>query len=167
MGQVWQYQTTETFLGEPHTYLRLLAPVPDLEGGMGTVGTAIDITERHRVVTQLRASEARFRTIFDSAFQFMGLLSLNGEVIEANQTALKFGGVTPAEVVGTPLWETLWFQALPDAQALLQQAFAAAAQGEFSRFETRVMGQGDIILDIDVTLKPIFDEGGHVYQISG
>ncbi|NJN21527.1 MAG: response regulator [Leptolyngbya sp. RL_3_1] len=34
MGQVWQYQTTEIFQGEPHTYLRLLAPVPDLEGGM-------------------------------------------------------------------------------------------------------------------------------------
>jgi PAS domain S-box-containing protein len=167
LGQVWQYQTTETVLGEPRTYLRLLAPAPDLEGGMGTVGAAIDITERYRAVTQLRESEARFRTIFDSAFQFVGLFERGGEILEVNQTTLMFGGLESEDVVGQRFWDAPWFQKLPETQRLLQQAYEAAVQGEFSRFETQMMGQEGIVLDVDVTIKPIFDEDGHVYQILG
>ncbi|MGD1906922.1 MAG: PAS domain S-box protein [Leptolyngbyaceae cyanobacterium] len=147
--------------------LQQLTRTADLEGGMERVGTAIDIQKCYRAVTQQRESEARFRTIFDFSFQFMGLFSLNGEVIEANQTALKFGGLTSEDVIDKKLWETAWFQHLPDSQMLLRQAFEAASQGCFSRFETRVMGQGGNILDIDVTIKPIFNEDGYVYQILG
>ncbi|NJN21526.1 MAG: PAS domain S-box protein, partial [Leptolyngbya sp. RL_3_1] len=97
----------------------------------------------------------------------MGLFEPGGEVLAVNRTALMFGGLELEDVLGQRIWEAPWFQQLPKAQRLLQQAYEAAAQGEFSRLETQVMGQGGIVLDIDVAIKPIFGEDGSVYQILG
>jgi response regulator RpfG family c-di-GMP phosphodiesterase len=41
----------------------------------------------------LSASERKFRAIFNQTFQFTGMLSIEGIVLEANQTALDFGGL--------------------------------------------------------------------------
>jgi PAS domain-containing protein len=52
-----------------------------------------------------RGDEARFRGIFNSTFQFMGLLRPDGTVLEINQTALSFAGVSPGDVLGKPFWK--------------------------------------------------------------
>ena len=44
--------------------------------------------ERARAESALRDSEARFRAIFDASIQFMGLLSPDGIILEANRAAL-------------------------------------------------------------------------------
>ena len=61
----------------------------------------------------LDATERRFRAIFDQTFQFVGLLEVDGTVLEANQTALTFAGVTLQSVVGKPFWDTPWFTGTP------------------------------------------------------
>ena len=47
-----------------------------------------------------KAIERRFRTIFHSQVQFIGLLSLDGTLLEANRNALAMAGVTEASVIG-------------------------------------------------------------------
>ncbi|MBV1799149.1 PAS domain S-box protein [Siccirubricoccus sp. G192] len=68
------------------------------------------VAERTRDLAEanhrLRESEARFRGIFNATFQFVGLLSPDGTLLEANETALAFIGRRPEEVVGRPFWET-------------------------------------------------------------
>ncbi len=68
---------------------------------MGAVVSMRDITAYKRAMTDLQQSEHRFRAIFDGTFQFIGLLDPDGTLIEANRTALAFGGVEPTEVVGS------------------------------------------------------------------
>lgn len=63
------------------------------------------VEERTRA---LRSSEQRFRAIFHAQFQFIGLLSPGGILLEANQTALAAVGATADQVLGRPFDETAW-----------------------------------------------------------
>ena len=126
------------------------------------LGSAEDITERKRVEEALRESERRFRAIFDHTFEFTGLLKNDGTLLEANQTALNFGGLKLEDIVGRPFWEARWWTISPAIQEKLKQAIARAAKGEFVRYEVDVRGADNEVLTIDFSLKPVTDETGQV-----
>ncbi|MBE9047407.1 PAS domain S-box protein [Pleurocapsales cyanobacterium LEGE 10410] len=118
--------------------------------------------ERQQAESDLKQSEQKFRAIFDWTFQFTGLLEPNGDVIEANRTALEFVGLTPADVRGKPFWSTPWWSMSQETQELLQQAIAQAATGEFVRFEVQHPGTENRLVTVDFSLTPIEDETGKV-----
>lgn len=111
---------------------------------------------------QLRESERRFTAIFNQTFQFVGLLDPTGILLEANQTALDFGGIPREEVMGRPIWETHWFMISPQTQQRLREAIQVAVRGEFVRYEVDVLGKSGAVATIDFSLKPIADETGQV-----
>jgi PAS domain S-box-containing protein len=121
-----------------------------------------EVVEHKRVMQALRESERRFRAIFDETFQFIGLLSPDGTVLEVNQTALNFAGIQASEVVGRPYWEARWWTISPETQEQLKDAIATAARGEFVRYEVVVRGRGDTVATIDFSLKPVRNEKGCV-----
>ncbi|OYQ64506.1 hypothetical protein B9G53_11280 [Pseudanabaena sp. SR411] len=118
-------------------------------------GSAFDISDR-------KESELRFQGIFNNTFQFVGLLSLDGIFLEVNQTALDFGGITHAEVIGKPIWETYWLTISEATQNRMKQAVQQAAQGEFVRYEMDIFGAGQTITTIDFSIRPLTDESGQV-----
>lgn len=121
-----------------------------------------DITAKKLAEVALQESEQKFRAIFNSTFQFMGLLQPDGTLIEVNQTALDFGGISHEDVVGRSFWETKWWTISIQTQQRLQNAIASCAAGEFVRYEVDVLGAGDKVVTIDFSLKPIKDETGKV-----
>ena len=121
-----------------------------------------DISDRKQVETALRESEERFRAIFNQTFQFVGLLQPDGILLEANQTALDFGGLTRSQVINQPFWDARWWTISAETQEQLKTAIARAAQGEFVRYEVDVLGAGDRVATIDFSLRPIVDESGQV-----
>lgn len=121
-----------------------------------------DITDRKRVESALSENEQKFRAIFNQTIQYVGLLQPNGVVLEANQTALDFAGITREEVVGKPFWEAKWWTISSETQAQLKTAIAAAANGESIRYEVEVLGRDDQVITIDFSLRPILDEVGRV-----
>ncbi|MDA0268964.1 MAG: PAS domain S-box protein [Cyanobacteria bacterium] len=118
-------------------------------------------TQTRQLENQVADSEQRFQAIFNQTFQFAGLLQLDGTVIEANQTALDFGGLQLEDVIGHPFWEAYWWTISPETQAQLRAAIAQAAQGEFIRYEVEVLGVGQVAT-IDFSLQPICDGNGQV-----
>jgi PAS domain S-box-containing protein len=126
------------------------------------IGSFRDISVRKEAERRVEESERRLRAIFEGTFQFIGLLSPDGTVLEANQTALQATGATREEVVGRPFWETRWWSVSEEARKQLREAILRAADGEFVRFETIVRGRGDEVLTIDFSLKPVFDGAGKV-----
>ncbi len=125
-------------------------------------GSFRDVTARKQVEVALAESERRFRAIFDSEYEFVGLLNCDGTVLEVNSAALRMAASQRAEVIGRPFWETPWWRHAESERARVRDAIARAAQGEFVRFETTHMGKGGSVVNVDFSLKPVRDENGKV-----
>jgi PAS domain S-box-containing protein len=124
-----------------------------------------EMHDRQTAEADLRQSEQRFRAIFDSTFQFIGVLTPEGILTEANRTALDAIGASLADVVGKPFWLTPWWIHSPGLQDQLQQAVMQAAKGELVRFEAEhILGDGSSVF-VDFSLKPVFDETGTVLML--
>jgi PAS domain S-box-containing protein len=121
--------------------------------------------ELARASESLREAAWRFRAIFDSMFQFIGLIAPDGTLLEANATALDFGGLTRDEVVGRLFWEARWWSLSAEIQETLRQAIHDAASGQLVRYEVDVRGAGERVETIDFSIKPMADESGRVVML--
>lgn len=128
-------------------------------------GTVQDITEARKLEQKLNQSERRFRGIFNSTFQFIGMLDPQGTLLEVNQAALDFGGLKEADVLDKPFWECYWWTISPATQTWLRQAIATAASGTFVRRDVHVIGANGQHVPIDFNLKPILDGDGTVVSL--
>lgn len=112
----------------------------------------------------LRLSKRHLREIIDGLGPgiFVGLLTPEGIVIEANQSPLTAAGITAEDVIGKPFDETRWWSVSGEIQQQLRDAIRRGAAGEASRYDVRVRGIGAEIIDIDFSLQPMQDESGKV-----
>jgi PAS domain S-box-containing protein len=107
---------------------------------LGAVVLMRDITESKQAMTALQKSEQKFKAIFDGVFQFIGLTKPDGTLVEANLTALKFGGIKAEAAIGSLFWEVPGWGFSPTTQELLRELTGRAAQGEFVRCELELTG---------------------------
>lgn len=128
------------------------------------VGTLLDVTSRTLAESALRDSEQRFRAIFDATYQFVGLMSPDGVLLEANDSALSFAGIDPVDAIGRPFWEARWWAGDKRRVRQLKDAIKQAAKGEFVRYTVDIQG-ADQAETIDFSLKPMLDDFGHVTMI--
>lgn len=128
-----------------------------------TAAVAIALSkERQHIAQALQDSQRRFQAIFNNTFQFTGLLTPAGTIVETNQTALDFAGLSNEDVQGKPFGETHWWDSSPQTQQALRGAISSAAQGQFIRYEADIYGKDGKRVTIDFSLKPIFDDQGKV-----
>lgn len=99
--------------------------------------------------TELQDSDRKFRAIFNNTFQFTGLLSIEGILLEINQTALYFSGITREKVVNLPFWELDWWSISEASQTQVKQAIATASQGQAVRYEVDIRGANENLATID------------------
>ena len=121
-----------------------------------------ETSERVRAEEALRDSERKFRAIVDQTYQFIGLMTPDGTLIEANRTALAFSGIIESEVIGKPFWQTPWWTHSRELQERLCKAVKKAAGGHFVRFEATHLASDGSLRYIDFSLKPVKDEAGNV-----
>lgn len=121
-------------------------------------------SERVQMKRLLQANEIRYRAIFDTTYQFTGLLGTDGEVIEMNRTALEFENVSQADVVGKPFWQTSSWRS-EVAQNRLQDAIKKAAGGQFVRYREQMIAPDETTVISDFSLKPIRDDAGQVTML--
>lgn len=126
-----------------------------------------DIIKEHtsKIIKQakdMEVNERKYRAIFNSTFQFIGLMNTEGTLIEANQTLLEFAGVDLLEVINRPFWEARWWSLSEETREKLKDAVKRASDGEFVRYEVDILGAGNRVATIDFSIKPVFDEDGNV-----
>lgn len=121
---------------------------------------ARDVTERVRTEEQVHENERLLRAVFNSSFQYMGLLSAEGHVIMINDTALRFAGLKMDDLRGMPFWMTPWWTVSPETQDKVRGAIERAARGETVRYEVAVRGAENQINTIDFSLRPLDSPAG-------
>ncbi|MBI9089647.1 MAG: cache domain-containing protein [Desulfobacterium sp.] len=119
-----------------------------------------EMENRRRVERSLEQSEERFRAIFNSAFNFIVLLDLSGNIVEVNQTALAFVDADFSEVVGEPFWDTPWWPLADQGKNLLKQEITRCAGGAFVRSEKEHLDRFGKRVAIDYSLKAVVDATG-------
>lgn len=121
-----------------------------------------EIKERKKAEKALKESEKKLRTLYDQTFQFMGLMTREGTLIEANKTALEFCGIKLEDVINKPFWLTPWWSHSQELQEKLREAIKKVAQGEFVRFEATHQDKDGVTHRVDFSLKPVKDGTGKV-----
>ncbi len=114
---------------------------------------------------QVQAGEQRFRAVLDQTFQFIGVMSVDGRLLQANRAALQFAGLQEDQVVGRFFWDTPWWAHSPELQARLRDAVRRAAGGEATRFEASHPSPDGRLAYVDFSLKPVFDDRGTVTML--
>ncbi len=114
---------------------------------------------------ELRAKEARLRTIFETSYTFQGLMSVDGTLLDANTTSLAAIGAPLDAVVGRPFWDTPWFTGTPGMTEAVREAIPLVAGGETIRREIHInlpTGSGRWF---DFQMRPVRDASGAVVAI--
>ncbi|MFA5287523.1 MAG: PAS domain-containing protein [Candidatus Omnitrophota bacterium] len=124
-----------------------------------------DITERKAMEASLRDSQFKVRAVFDQTFQFIGLLTVEGVLMEVNKTALDFAGIELSAVINKPFWKTPWWAHSEGLQQKLRDSIRKVAAGEFVRFEATHFAKNGNLHYFDFSLKPAKDESGKVIFI--
>jgi PAS domain S-box-containing protein len=131
------------------------APLKDADGSLrGVTGVGRNIAERKR-------QQRRFEAVFNNTYQFTGLMSPDGTLLEVNSAAVEFAGRSREELVGQKLWDAYWFHASEEAEEIARQAVETAAGGEFFREQITVQGS-DREAVIDFSVRPVTGEDGTV-----
>jgi signal transduction histidine kinase/DNA-binding response OmpR family regulator len=86
----------------------------------------------------LRAKEARLRTIFGTSYTYQGYMSTDGTLLDANATSLAGINGQLQDVVGKPFWQTPWFTGTPGMPELVREAIPLVAAGKIVRQEIHI-----------------------------
>lgn len=107
----------------------------------------------------------KYQAIFNSSFQFTGLITLDGKLIEANQTFLQYINTTIEQIRGVNIWEiNLWHvdDERPERIEKLKKAIESAAKSKLERYEIAIINANNEIDFVDFSLKPIINDAGKV-----
>ncbi|WP_440989553.1 PAS domain S-box protein [Haloarchaeobius baliensis] len=131
----------------------------------GICGIGRDVTEREARAEQLRRTERRFQAVFDDPMSFLGILDTDGRLLDVNERACEFAGVTEDEATGRLFWSLPWWKHSDAEQRRIRSAIERAADGEFVRFKTTNIGVDGGVAHLDTSLRPVVRDDGTVASI--
>ena len=91
-------------------------------------GTSIDVTDRMRAEQDLKASEAHYRSIFETAGSAMVIIDEDGTLQSVNSLFERLSGYNKADIEGTMKWDA--FMDPTDAAKLAREYMASGADPE-------------------------------------
>lgn len=107
-----------------------------------------------------RESEQKFKGMINQSYSLIGLLNIDGVLIECNDTSINLIGRKKEELVGKLCWETPWWSHSEEEQIKLQNALNESKTGKSIRYETYHVDEKNKKHIIDFTIKLISDEKG-------
>jgi PAS domain S-box-containing protein len=113
----------------------------------------------------VKQSEARLKRVLDQLFVFVGLLDLDGRLVECNAIPLRRAGIPSSDVIGKPFWECHWWIHDDAVAQQVRQAAQLAAQGEIARFDVPGRFASGELLMVDLQLAPLRDEAGRITNV--
>lgn len=144
------------------SYLPIRAP-----GGqvVGILVKAVNVSLQQAAVRALQESESRVRHVLDSLFAFVGVMTTDGVLLEANRAPLEAAGISLADVKGRHFWDTYWWSHDAELQQWVRNAVASANRGDVVRRDVVVRMAGDSRMTIDFMLAPMRNDEGSITHL--
>ncbi|NBC81749.1 MAG: PAS domain S-box protein [Bacteroidetes bacterium] len=130
-----------------------------------SIAVVTNITSRKIAEQTIQENERKFRAVFDQTFSFMGILDVDGILLDANISSLEILHKEKSEILGRYIWDTSLWQHSPQEQQKVKKAFRDAKKGNFKRFETTHALDNNTLIDVDFSLKPVFNDHNEVIMI--
>jgi len=160
------FEETLELEDELHTYRATKFPLYDETKVLyGMCSFSTDITSLLNTEKALAVSEEKFEAIFNNTFQLIGLMSLDGILLEANETSLTMIGVQLSDVIGQHFWETPWWTHSTEYQELLKNGVNRAAKGESVRFEATHNDMNGVPNYMDFSITPVRNNKGEIIYL--
>ena len=121
-----------------------------------------DISAQKQSESDARDSAARLDAIYSTSLEYIGLLSIEGKILDCNRASLQFAGNTREDVIGNYFWDSPWFIYTPGASELVRKAVDRAARGEQLRYEVPLVRPTGEVITFDFCLSPVRDASGKV-----
>lgn len=121
----------------------------------------VDLTERKRAEQELRASEERYRTLFNMLPYGGEVLDRNGIIINLSPNTAKMLAYKPEEMIGRHITEFID----DDSQEIFKQKFPELLKGRPQAGEIRLIRKDGVPLNIMRAATPVFDKSGQVASI--
>jgi PAS domain S-box-containing protein len=149
---IWQHRRKDgsTFDAE------VIAHAHEFNGRAARVVLALDVTERVRAEGALRASEARYRDLFENATDLIATTDLEGRLTSANHAFMTTLDYTHEELVGRRLVEFVpaeWHESLSHASSLKLGA------GGPTVYEHELLARDGSRVQVEVASRLIEEEG--------
>ena len=149
----------QTKRGQRRTIEVTAAPFRDVTGKI------VGVSNINRDVTDQRQSERRLRDVLNNLFAFVGVLELDGTVVEVNRAPLEVAGLQASDVIGKKFWDCYWWSYSPDTQQQLRDAFERTLAGEIVRYDVQVRVAGEQLIWIDFQLAPLTSADGAMVNV--
>jgi len=165
-GQSWN-ETCQLITAKGREITVVAAGKPIFKGKklIGLVGTFQDISNTIETASKNKQQERHFKSIFNSSYQFTGILDIHGTFLEVNETAQKFAGLEESDIIGKKFWNAYWWPVPDYVKDGLKQVVKAAAQGEFMRSEIVVLDKNKNPIPVDFSIKPVYDEDHKIVSL--
>ncbi len=127
-------------------------------------------------LTQPRARDASYaevtpqqqeliHTVLNALFVFVGILDLDGTLLDTNDPPLQAAALTIEDVRGRHFWDCYWWSYSEESKRRLRHAVKNARQGKDVRCEAQVRLADDCFIAIDFFLSPLRDASGRITHL--
>ncbi len=129
------------------------------KGKKARIVTARDISERKKAEEELRVSEKKFRTAFDTSPDLFYRISPEGEILDCNQSALDILKYTKVELIGKQISDLYAEESKEDAKKFFQEWLKT---GKLRNKELKIITKDGQKIDMELNVNTIYDDKGNV-----
>jgi two-component system, cell cycle sensor histidine kinase and response regulator CckA len=126
------------------------------DGKRARVVMALDVTERMEAERALRASEARYRDLFENANDLITAVDLDGRLTAVNEAFVRATGYSREELIGKPIAELV----PAGSQAAIASARGQKLDGaESTVYDSELLARDGHLIRVEVSSRLIFENG--------